>query len=139
MSQENVEIVRCMYEVWNGPLPAEALLPFVAQDFEYVNPSNAVEPGVRRGHEGMLAAQASLSAAFDEYSHEVDEITDLGDRVLAWVMFRARATTGGLRYDQAEAQIWTLRDGLITRHEWFHDRAEALEAVGPMAVHRPLT
>jgi len=130
MSQENVEIVRRVYEIWNGPGPPEALLPLIAQDFEYVNPSNAVEPGVRRGHEGFLATQASLDAAFDEYEHEPGEMVDLGDRVLVWTTFRAHATTGELRYDQAEAQIWTLRDGLITRHEWFHDRAEALEAAG---------
>ncbi|MEA2347653.1 MAG: uncharacterized protein QOG62_1440 [Thermoleophilaceae bacterium] len=130
MSQDNVEIIRRLYEIWNGPEPAEALLPLIAPDFEYVNPSNAVEPGIRSGHEGMLAAQANLDGAFDQYEHDVDELVDLGDRVLAWTIFRALAKTGGLRYDQAEAQIWTLRDGLITRFEWFHDRAAALEAVG---------
>ncbi|MBA2763131.1 MAG: nuclear transport factor 2 family protein [Thermoleophilaceae bacterium] len=130
MSQANVEIVRRLYELWNGPRPAEALLPLFAQDVEYVNPPNAVEPGVRHGHDGFVAALASLDAAFDEYQHDLEELIDLGDRVLAWGTFRARATTGGLRYEQTEAQIWTLRDGLITRLAWFHDRAEALEAAG---------
>jgi ketosteroid isomerase-like protein len=130
MSQENVGIVRRVYEVWNGPEPPEALLPFIAPDFEFVNPSNAVEPGVRRGREGMLVAQASLDGAFETYEHELGELVDLGDRVLAWTTFRARATTGGLQYEQAEAQIWTLREGLITRFAWYHDRAEALEAAG---------
>lgn len=130
MSHENVEIVRRLYEIWNGPKPPEALLPLLAEDFEYVNPPNAVEPGVRIGHEGMLAAQASLAAAFEEYEHEPGEILDLGERVLAWTTFRASAATGGLRYEQAEAQLWTLRDGLVTRLQWFHDRAEALAAAG---------
>lgn len=130
MTQQNLDAVRRFYEIWNGPEPPEALLPLVAEDFEYVNPPNAVEPGVRHGHEGMLAAQASLSAAFEDYEHEPEELVDLGDRVLAWTTFRARATTGGLGYEQAEAQLWTLRDGLIARFEWFHDRAEALTAAG---------
>ncbi len=130
MSQENVQIVRRLYERWNGPGPPETLLTFLAPDVEYVNPSNAVETGIRRGHAGMLAAFASLDAAFDEYRHEPEELIELGDRVLAWVIFRARATTGGLSYEQAEAHIWTVRDGLITRLEWFHDRAAALEAAG---------
>ena len=102
----------------------------MAPNVEYVNPSNAVEPGTRQGHDGVLAALASLDEAFDDYGHGGEELIDLGDRVLAWVMFRAQATSGGLRYEQAEAQIWTLRDGLITRLEWFHDRAEALKAAG---------
>ena len=130
MSQENVETVRRLYEVWNGPDPPEALLAFYAEDFEYVNPANAVEPGVRHGHEGALAAQANLDAAFEQYEHDPGELVDLGDRVLAWTTFRASARNAGLRYEQAEAQIWTLRDGLITRFEWFHDRDEARKAAG---------
>ena len=73
----------------------------------------------------MLAAQASLSDAFGTYEHEVGELVDLGDRVLAWTTFRAQASSG-MEYEKAEAQIWTLRDGLITRFQWFHDRAKAL-------------
>lgn len=130
MSKDNLEIVRRLYEVWNGPGPPEKLLPFCAEDFEYVNPSNAVEPGVRHGHEGVLEAQESLEAAFEYYEHEPGELVDLGERVLAWITFKARTRNAGLQYDKAEAQIWTLRDGLITRFEWFHDRDEALKAAG---------
>lgn len=130
MSQLNVETVRRLYEVWNSADPPEALLPFYSEDFEYVNPQNAVEPGIRRGHAGALEAQASLAAAFDEYEHVVGELVDLDDRVLAWTTFRATARNGGLRYEQAEAQIWTFRGGLVTRFEWFHNRQEALEAAG---------
>lgn len=136
MSQQNLEITRRVYELWNSSEPPEALLPFLAPDVEYVNPLNAVEPGIRHGHEGILTALASLDAAFDEARHEPEELIDLGDRVLAWVTFRARATTGDLSYGQSEAQIWTFRDGLITRLEWFHDRAAALEAAG-LSEERP--
>ncbi len=44
--------------------------------------------------------------------------------------FRASTPTAGLRYEKAEAQIWTLRDGLVTRFQWFHDRSAALAAAG---------
>jgi ketosteroid isomerase-like protein len=130
MSQENVAIIRRFYEAWNGPGAPEALIPFVAEEFEYVNPPYALEPGVRHGRDGLREAHESLQAAFDDFTHDPGDLVDLGDRVLAWATFRARATTGGLSYETAEAQLWTLRDGLITRFEWFHDRAEALEAAG---------
>jgi ketosteroid isomerase-like protein len=130
MSAENVEVVRRFYEVWNSPEPRDALLPLVSEDFEYVNPPYALEPGVQRGHQGFLAAQANLDAAFDQFEHDPGELVDLGDRVLAWATFRARAKTGGLRYEKAEAQLWTVNHGMIIRFEWFHDRGEALEAAG---------
>jgi ketosteroid isomerase-like protein len=34
MSEENVEIVRALYEAWNGPDGARGALAFIADDFE---------------------------------------------------------------------------------------------------------
>jgi hypothetical protein len=46
MSQENVEIVRAIYDEWaDGHLGRR----YMAEDIEYVNPPNAVEPGTRVG------------------------------------------------------------------------------------------
>ena len=48
MAQENVEVVRRVYEAWargEFPGPAELLDPKI----EYVNPAGAVEPGTRHG------------------------------------------------------------------------------------------
>jgi ketosteroid isomerase-like protein len=131
MSQENVEIVRALYEAWNGPDARHAALAFLADDFEWVNPGYAVETGSRHGHGGWSAAMDSLEAAFHSGgSIEPMEFRDLGDRVLCFTTFVAKTSPDGVAFSQDEPQLWTLRDGKIARLEWFHDRREALEAVG---------
>ena len=52
MSEENVEIVRRMNDAWNSR-DLEATLALADPDVEYVNSPTAVEPGTRRGHEGL--------------------------------------------------------------------------------------
>ena len=130
MSQENLEVVRALYEAWNGPDGRRAALAFIADDFEWVNPSYAVEPGTRRGHEGWSAAMDNLEAAFHHDSSEPMELRDLGDRVLCFTTFTARTSPDGVTFTQDEPHLWTLRDSKIVRLEWFHDRKEALEAAG---------
>ena len=130
MSQENVEIVRALYEAWNGPKGGQGVLPFLSGDFEFVNPDYAVEPGIRRGHAGWSHAMKSLDDAFHEHGHEVAEARDLGDRVLCFTTFVAKTSADSVTFRQDETQLWTLRGGKVSRLEWFHDRADALEAAG---------
>ena len=128
MSQENVDVVRALYEAWNGPHRRHAALAFVADDFEWVNPSYAVEPGTRRGHEGWLAALDSLEAAFHFDGCEPLEFRDRGSQVLCFTTFTAKTSEDGPAFTQDETHLWTLRDGKAVRLEWFHDRREAIEA-----------
>ena len=130
MSEDYVELVRAFYEVWNGPNGPEEAIGFLSEDFEFVNPDNSVESGTRRGHAGWSQAMHSLDAAFHRYEHELGEITDLGDRVLCFTTFVARTAADSVAFRQDETQLWTLRDGKLIRLQWFHDRAEALEAAG---------
>lgn len=53
MSEENVAIVRRIYANWApGSSPAESNL--LHPDIEWVNPSDAVEPGTRAGIEAFV-------------------------------------------------------------------------------------
>jgi ketosteroid isomerase-like protein len=130
MSQENVEIVRALYEAWNRRDGRRAALTFIADDFEWVNPSYAVEPGTRYGHAGWSTAMDNLEAAFHHGTHEPMELRDLGDRVLCFTTFVARTSPDGVAFTQDEPHLWTLRGSKIVRFEWFHDRSEALQAAG---------
>ena len=130
MSQENVEIVRALYAVWNGPNGSEAALDFLSDDFEFVNPEYAVESGTRRGHAGWSQAMDSLDAAFHHYMHEIGEVRDLGDRLLFFTEFVAMTSADSVAFRQSEQHLWSLRDSKVIRLQWFHDRAEALKAAG---------
>ena len=72
----------------------------------------------------------NLDDAFHHHEHEVGEARDLGDRVLCFTAFLARTSVDSPVFRQNEPQLWTLRDGKVVRLQWFHDRAEALEAAG---------
>jgi hypothetical protein len=57
MSQQNVELVRRIYE--DGLLdrdPERVVHEFATPDIEYVNPPEAVEPGTRRGPAEVVEA-----------------------------------------------------------------------------------
>jgi ketosteroid isomerase-like protein len=131
MSRENVELVRRLYEDGMFDRDPERLVhEFASPDIEYVNPPEAVEPGVRRGPAEVVEAMRNSSELFDSSGHELHELFDGGDAVVAAVSFRTRGRQSRIELVQEEAHTWTLREGRIVRFEWGRDLGAALEAVG---------
>ena len=130
MSRENVELVRRIYAEGLLDGAPEPLLALAVEDVEYVNPPEAVDPGVRRGATEVAQALRNLAESFDSSRHEVHELFDAGEAVVASVSFRTRSRGSATEVVQAEAHTWTLRDGRVVRFEWSRDLAAALEAVG---------
>ena len=67
MSQENVELVRQAYEVFDSDL--DALLRLLDAEIEWVSPSDSIEPGSRHGHKGVRDAFAATAMAWDLPTH----------------------------------------------------------------------
>jgi ketosteroid isomerase-like protein len=128
MSQENVEVVRRAYEVFDTDLAA--LLRLLDPAIEWVSPSDALEPGLRHGHDGVRDAFAATAMAWDRPTHTAHEFVDANDKVLTTVTFRGHGRGSGMEAEQTEFHVWTVRSGAIVRFEWFYKRQEALEAVG---------
>jgi ketosteroid isomerase-like protein len=131
MLRQNIELVRRIYE--DGLLdrdPARVVHEFATPDVEYVNPPDAVESGVRRGRAGVVEALRNSSELFDSARHELRELFDGGDAVVAAVSFCTRGRGSGIELVQEEAHTCTFRDGRIVRFEWARDLGAALEAVG---------
>ena len=128
MSQENVELVRGLYT--SGAFDRSELGPFMAPDCEFVNPPDAVEPGVRRGRAEIAAASRSVNDAFDVHEHRVKRLFGDGESVVAEISFYARGGASGAELEQHEVHTWTIRDGKVVRFEWGRDLASALRAVG---------
>ena len=128
MSQENVEIVRRLYETW---MPGgEALLSFVDREIEFSQPPGQPGAGTYRGREGVRRALAQWFEPWDDYRIEVDRLIDLGDDVLAETRQYARGKGSGVEVEHRIFQLWTLRDGRIRRARMYFDRGQALEAAG---------
>jgi ketosteroid isomerase-like protein len=131
MSQENVEIVRRIYD--EGLIdrdPEKWLLDLATPDIEYVNPPYAVERGVRRGPVEVVRAMRAFAEVWENSRHELHELFDCGDSVVATVSWYTRSRGSESELVQEEAHTWGLRKGRITRFEWGKDLGTALEAAG---------
>jgi ketosteroid isomerase-like protein len=131
MSQENVKIVRRIYD--EGLIdrdPESWLLELATSDIEYVNPSYAVEPGVRRGPVQVVRAMRAFGEVWEKSRHELHELFDCGDIVVAAVSWHIASRGSSRELVNEEAHTWTLHKGRIARFEWGQDLGTALEAAG---------
>jgi ketosteroid isomerase-like protein len=131
MSQENVEIVRRVYEAFNRE-GLDAAFEHLHPDFEY-DLSAAIGPyaGMYSGRETVRKMLEDFFSAW-EYMHvEPEDFIDVGDdRVLVPTRGRGRGKGSGIEIEGRPSAIWTVRDGQLIRGAVFNDRAEALEAAG---------
>jgi ketosteroid isomerase-like protein len=130
MSQENVEIVRRIYDEGLIDRDPVWLIEMATPDIEYVNPPYAIEPGVRRGPAEVVRAMRAFGEGWDGSRHELHELFDCGDIVVAEVSWYTRSRGSKSEVVQEEAHSWGLRAGRITRFEWGKDLGAALEAAG---------
>ena len=127
MSQENVEIVRRVYEAWaRGELPGPARL-FDAQ-IEYVNPPDAVEPGTRMVWE-RSPRRSDAFEGWEAWQIEPERFIPVGERVAVVLRYQAHWRTSGVDVAAHESALWTVRDRKVVRYEWFHGPNDALAAV----------
>ena len=130
MSQENVEAIRRIYDEGLIDQDPEWLLELATPDIEYVNPPDAVEPGVRRGQAEVVQAMRDFAEPWRESRHEMHELYDCGDAVVAAVSWYTLSRGSEAELTQEEAHTWTLKEGRIACFEWGLDLAAALEAAG---------
>jgi len=130
MSRENVEIVRHLYESGLMDRDPEELLELATPDIEYVNPPYAVEPGVRHGLDAVARAMRAFAEVWEESRHELREVHDCGDMVVAAVSWYTRSRGSEREIVNEEAHTWTVRQGRLARFEWGQDLGKALEAAG---------
>jgi ketosteroid isomerase-like protein len=130
MSQENVELVRHVYESGMFDRDPDELLKLATPDIEYVNPSYAVEPGVRRGLVAVAQAMRRFAEGWEESRHELRELYDRGDVVVAAVRWHIRGRGSERTFANDEAHTWTLRQGRVARFEWGQDLEKALDVAG---------
>jgi ketosteroid isomerase-like protein len=130
MSQENMEIVRRIYQDGLLAHGRDEILALATPDVEYVNPPEAVDPGIRRGTAEVARAFRNLSESFDFFRHELHELFDAEDSVVASVSFCTRSGGSETEVTQQEAHTWTFQAGRIARFEWGRNLDRALEAAG---------
>ena len=108
---------------------AEAMLDLNHPDAEWVNPDYAIEPGTRRGRAEIRRAIERIFEFFEAIDVESMERTPDG-RILAVTRVRTRGIGGGPGIEDMTGTLFTVRDGLLVRYEWFRSPQEAREAAG---------
>ena len=130
MSQENVEIVRRCMAAFNAHDIA-GWSSFLGSEFGFVDHRAAVGEDSASGIEAVRRQLEGWFEAFPDYRAETEEFIDAGDRVVCVTQWRGTGAASGLPYDQAAAEVFTVREGKIVRAELgFADKDDALKAVG---------
>ena len=136
MSQENVEIVRRVYEA-AARRDAATVLTLYDPEVELDNSRLGVASnisggghGIYRGHEGLRRFFREWHEAWEKIEYDYDELIDAGEHVIAVVTRHARGRASGAEVERPFALVWTVREGEVVRVAWFLTRNEALEAAG---------
>jgi ketosteroid isomerase-like protein len=130
MSQENVEVVRQIFEAFNRR-DWEAWASHHHPEVEWTDPAEYPGGGVRRGVGDIRRLFEDLFETGDEWHVEVDAVESVGrERVL----MRGRSVLVGrvsrIPMEDSLFQLFSFEDGRVHRVQTFRSSAEALEAVG---------
>lgn len=126
MSQANVEIAERANDAFNRQ-DVDAFMEFVTSDIEFTAAmSGAVTGGTLRGREGIEALFADIRDTWEEHRMVIEEIRDLGERVLALGRLEGRGRGSGVSVDVPLALISDFCDGKVSRARTYLDHGEAL-------------
>ena len=130
MSEANEEIVRAALEAvlrgdWNR-------LTTIFDERAVVHPDRSWPEQFISGRDAVIDWAKDLHAMLLREGSEVqiEEVHDLGARVLFRLRLPVRGTRSGVEGDMTWSQITTLRDGRIMLVEFYLDHQQALTAVG---------
>jgi uncharacterized protein len=130
MAQENLEIVRELYQAVNSS-GLEALAEYAHPEIEVIPPPEWPEASPRRGLEAVRAGARQWVEAFEGFSVEPERFVDSGGaRVLVYVRDRGRIKGSAAEIDTHLIHVWTLKSGKVLKWEVFADESQALEAAG---------
>jgi ketosteroid isomerase-like protein len=128
MSEENVEIVRRMYEAFHRG-DAEGTLTYFHPEV-VVDASVRPDGGIGHGREELNAIVSRWIGAWDDWREEIEELRDLGSRVLVLSTQYGKGKGSGVDVEARYALLYEVQADKITRLTMYDDPAKALEAAG---------
>jgi ketosteroid isomerase-like protein len=132
MSQENVEVVRRMLELFNSG-DVEAWLGAWDSRAEWMAVGFGAVEGqdrVYRGHSGLRRFRGDVLETFAEMRVAPSKLYDLGDVVVVLGEFRAKGATSGAAFAAPMGWRFEVRDRKVVHGRDYLDHASALEDAG---------
>jgi ketosteroid isomerase-like protein len=129
MSQENVEIVRCLWKAWERR-DTKAVLRLYDPAIVWQSREGDPLGATYRGHEGVRTYFREWFETFEGYDAMAETFIDAGDKVVVGSRVIGRGKASGIEIGMSGWQVYELRNGLVVRVDFFQTETEALEAVG---------
>src|SRR5215203_5446684 len=131
MSQENIEVVRRVYDLWNrGDFDAAGgmLNQHVVWNAYVHLPDSRTRHGV--GEVQQWAGE--FAEAWGEIQVQIERLEEVGDdMVLALVRMTGRGRGSGAAVESGvDGHVWTVRNGTVAAVRMYQGAHDALEAVG---------
>ena len=127
MSQENVELIRSIYDGWlMGEMGVEHFDPEIAMVESRALPGAVSAYGI----EDVRRYMESFAKYWDEIRFEPTEYLDAGDKVIVMARLIGRGKSSGAAVERTWAYVWTVKGGKALRMDGYDNRDEALEAAG---------
>jgi ketosteroid isomerase-like protein len=129
MSDENLEIVRGIFDEWgrgNFRAGTERFDPYSTLVLRPELP----EAGGHHGPEAIRAYMERFLGAWEKVVIKGEEFIAAGDSVFVAVHQVATGKGSGATVEMRYFQLWTLRGGVVLRVESIPERSDALEAAG---------
>jgi ketosteroid isomerase-like protein len=127
MSEENVEIVTAMLAAWAA---GDREAARTAWDPDVVWSMPVVDSRVAHGLKATERAIEAWRRSWDEWRLEVDEVSDAGDHVILAGRQIGIGRGSGAEVELRLFGVFSLRNRMIIRAQFFNTRAEADEAAG---------
>jgi ketosteroid isomerase-like protein len=128
MSEENVELVKRMLALFHAG-DAEGALACFSPDVVTEMPGRPDVTG-GRGREALGKLIGGWVSAWEDWREQIDEVRDLGERVMVISTQRGRGKDTGIPVSYQYAALYEVRDGEISEMGLYSGADEALKAAG---------
>ena len=128
MSRENVDLVKRMLARFHAGDAAGALVCF-SEDVVSEAPGRPDLMG-GQGREALGTLVGSWVESWEDWNEEINEVRDLGDRVMVLSTQHGRAKSTGIEISMQYAILYEVRNGELSGMCLYSTADEALEAAG---------
>jgi ketosteroid isomerase-like protein len=131
-SKKNVELLRRFYEYFNqGDI--DALLELCSPEVEIYKDPDVVEmvaAFMPRGRERVAQYLRGWLDSWDAYLARPEEFLGSGEEVAVLTHLRARGRNSQFEIEEDMADVFTVRNGSVSRLRLYVQRTDALKAIG---------
>ena len=129
MATSNVDVVKSVVAAFNsGDFPVA--MELLTEDVEFDWSRRMLDGEVVHGREEVRRFLQGVREIFDEIHIPAEELTDLGDGLVLLVgTARFKGRVSGLDVEASAANLWTVRDGKVSRFRFYQTQEDALADV----------